>query len=1110
MSNFNFAKWNKILGWSVFLCALIVYSLTVEPTLSFWDAGEYISTSTKLMVGHPPGAPLFQMMGAFFSIFASDPDQIALMVNMTSVFASAFTILFMFWSLTLLVSKIVDKSEPRSRATDMAVLASAGIGSLSFAFTDSFWFNAVEAEVYAMATFLLAILFYVGLLWERDMFTPRGDRWLILISFIIGLSFGVHFMALLSIPAIGFLYFFKNYKTITVKNFIIATLAVVAVLMFIFKLLLPYTLAFFATMEVFFTNSLGLPFNTGTIIAFLTIIVGFYYGLRYTRKKGYVKSNTFLLCILFIFIGFSSWTMLPIRANAGTTINENDPSNARQLLAYYNRDQYGETHLFYGPQFTENFSGLDADNPYTDDQPVYERDTISGEYVIINDYKNYNQNLSDEHKAFFPRMWSAGHISNYLEFTGPLEISIKPEFQRQEELVQVVNRVQTDFALGKMSNDDYVSFLNRFQQYLNIEKPTFAENIGYFLEYQVGYMYLRYFMWNFVGRQDDIQGEYTDLHGNWLSGIDFIDELFLGSQDNLPTDVKNNPARNTYYFLPFLLGILGLVFHFQKDKKTAWALMVLFLFTGLALKVYLNERPFEPRERDYALVGSFYVFALWIGFGVFALFDRFKKFLKPKLAAPVAFAICLVVPGILIAENWNDHDRSNRYTALAMAKKYLDSVDQNAILFTIGDNDTFALWYAQEVEGYRTDVRVLNTSLLATGWYIDQARRAAYESERVKTILEHDDYRYGSNDFIWFQKDPRVKDTMNIDMWLKYIKSDNQTTKVEMQSGQVANTFPTKNIRLPVNKENVLENGIVDSTDKNKIVPYIDIHIPNDILYKNNLVMLDIVASNNWERPIYFTGGAYGDSDYLWMKDYLQLDGVTYKLVPIKTPHDPKVYYQMGRIETDKMYDIVMNWEWGNSGSDEIYHDPQTRRNAITYRMNLSRLVDTLLAEKDTVRAKKVLDLAMEKMPVKYFGFYSLLDPYINGYYQVNEREKARELWEKVAKKYQENLHYYSTLSLERQYQYLDEIITNIESYRGLIDILVRNQDEKLINEKIKEFNHYLDKFSHFYGEEEDVEYLPDAPPQNESELNLELDSGNRSIDGLNLLNQKTDTFSRN
>ncbi|MBT8295855.1 MAG: DUF2723 domain-containing protein, partial [Gramella sp.] len=624
MTDLNFSKWNNILGWLVFVIALTTYTLTLEPTASFWDAGEYIATSANLEVGHPPGAPFYQMMGAFFSTFAPDETKVALMVNFMSGFASAVAIMFMFWSITMLVLKIAGPVEKLSKSKKLAVLGSSLVGSLAFTFTDSFWFNAVEAEVYAMAACFMSIMFYLGLKWERDIFKPRGNRWIILISLVIGLSFGVHFMGLLTLPAIGFLYFFKNYKEVTVKNFIIANLVVVAVLMFIFKLLLPYTLTFFSASELFFTNSLGMPFNTGTIVALLVIVAAFYLGINYTRKNNFYKYNTLLLCILFVLIGFSSWVMLPIRSNAPTVINENSPDNARELLAYYNREQYGETHLFYGPQWSEMYSGLDEDDPYEDAKPKYEKDEELGKYVIVNDYKNARQNLDDDHKAILPRMWSSEHAVNYMEFTGPLDFKIKPEYQREERLLQAINEFRAQFSRGERDMEDYHNFLRQFSEYLDVEKPGFAENIGYLLEYQFGYMYWRYFMWNFTGRQDDIQGKYTDLHGNWISGIDFIDEMHIGSQDLLPSDAENNKARNTYFFLPFILGLIGLVFHLKRDKKNFWVLMVFFLFTGIALKIYLNERPFEPRERDYALVGSFYVFAIWIGIGVYALFDKLK------------------------------------------------------------------------------------------------------------------------------------------------------------------------------------------------------------------------------------------------------------------------------------------------------------------------------------------------------------------------------------------------------------------------------------------------------------------------------------------------------
>ncbi|QED38814.1 DUF2723 domain-containing protein [Antarcticibacterium arcticum] len=1074
MTNFSFSKWNKILGWLVFFIALTTYTLTLEPTASFWDAGEYIATSANLEVGHPPGAPLYQMMGAFFATFAADSSQVALMVNFMSGLSSAFTILFMFWSIVLLLLKVSGPVKNHTNAARIGILGSAFVGSLAFTFSDSFWFSAVEAEVYAMAACIMAILFYVGLLWERDMFNPRGNRWLILISFIVGLSFGVHFMALLAIPAIGFLYFFKNYSKVTVTNFIVANIAVVAVLMFIFKFLLPYTLAYFGNAEVFFTNTVGLPFNWGTIIAFLSIVTAFYFGIRYTRRKSYYQLNTLFLCLLFIFIGFSSWTMLPIRANADTVINENSPDNARELLAYYNREQYGESHLFYGPQFTEMYAGLDPENPYKDDRPNYERDEETGKYVIVNDYKNARQNLDDRHKDFLPRMWSSQHATNYMRFTGPLEFKVKQEYQGEEQLLNAITEFRKSYAQGRLDYDDYHSFLNQFSQYLDVEKPSFSSNLGYLFEYQIGYMYWRYFMWNFVGRQSDNQGQYSDLNGNWLSGIKFIDEMRLGSQDNLPTDVKNNKARNTYFFLPLILGIIGIVFQYNRDKKGLWVLTVFFLFTGIALKIYLNERPFEPRERDYALVGSFYVFAIWIGFGVYAIYDYLSHKIKPRIAAPVAIAVTfLAVPTLMAAQNWDDHDRSNKYTALAMAKMYLDSVDENAILFTIGDNDTFALWYAQQIEGYRRDVRIVNTSLFATDWYIDQMKRKAWTSDPIPSQLEHHQYRAGTNEFVIFQE--MTRDTMALKNWMNWIASDNPGTKGELQSGQVVNTFPTKSIRIPVNRENVLHYGIVKPEHEDEIVDNIFLKLEGNVIYKNRLLMLDIIANNDWKRPVYFTGGSFGNDDYLWMKDFLQLDGVAYKLVPIRTPVNPRSPYDMGRIDTDKMYNIVKGWDWGNMEDPNIYHDPETRKNTITYRSNIARLIEALLNEGDTQRATEMLDLAMEKMPVEFYGYYTLLEPYISGYFEVGQPEKAKALWEQVAVKYQENLKFYSGWDMDRQFENADNIITDMERYRALVDLLFIHGEQEYGRAKAEEFNTYLTLYPGFY-DDEDAQELPPAP----------------------------------
>ena len=1072
MADFNFKKWNLILGWLAFLIAFITYSLTVEPTVSFWDAGEYILTSSKLQVGHPPGAPFFQMMGAFFSIFATDPTQIGLMINMMSATASAFAILFMFWTIVLLIQQVAKTDSKTSKNQQIAILGAAFVGSLSFAFTDSFWFNAVETEVYAMATLILAVMFYLGLRWQKDMFTPRGNKWLVLISFIVGLSFGVHFMGLLTIPSIGLIYFFKNYKTVTVKNFILANVAGVAILLFVFKLLAPNILRYFSALEIFFVNSVGLPFNSGSVIAFIALVAFVYLGLNYTRKKGYIYLNTGLLCITFIIVGFSSWLLLPIRANANVTVNENNPSSARELLAYYNLEQYPKTHLFYGPQFTDQYAGLDENQPYIDDKPKYEKDKTAGKYVIVNDYKDGLQNYNSEHASFLPRMWSSEHAENYMMFSGFLEFSIKSEYQMQNDLRAIINDFKGAVANGDVDYEDYTAFLKKYGRYIDIQKPSLLQNIYYLFDYQIGYMYWRYFMWNFTGRQDDVQGKF-DLHGNWISGISFIDTYFLGiSQDNLPSDVLNNKARNTYYFLPLLLGFIGLFFLFNRDKKLFWTMLVFFLFTGIAIQVYTNVRPFEPRERDYSLVGSFYVFALWIGFGVFAIFEKLSSYTKTNLLAPIVSGVCLIaVPGILISQNWDDHDRSKRETAHAMAIQYLESCDPNAILFTIGDNDTFPLWYAQEIEGIRRDVRVVCTSLLNVDWYIDQMKRKAYESDPIPSALTHDQFKWGTRDYII--KEVVTNDTLSIDQFLGFITSDDPRTKykhvLEQQgydtSGQRrqdlnANYLPTEHVRIPVDKASVLKNGIVKAKDSTLIVPYIDIKIKGAALYKNRLLMLDIIANNNWERPIYFTGGAFGDEDYIWMKDYLQLDGLVYKLVPIKTPVAKDNPFDMGRIDSDKMYEMVTNWDWGNNGDPSMYHDVETRKNSLTYRGNLARLIEVLIQEGELEKAEEIADLAMAKMPVDLFGFYTLLEPYIGAYYELEATEKARKLYIDVSRKYQENLAYYSTLSDYNQSKQIQTIYNDIERYRSLVDVTAFYETEAFIKTEMGKFNSYLRLFT--------------------------------------------------
>ena len=1090
-ADFNFNKWNTILGWFAFAIALVTYTLTVEPTMSFWDCGEYIATAAKLEVGHPPGAPLFQMIGAFFSMFAIDNAHIALMVNMTSVVSSAFTILFLFWSSSMILKKIIGSYNEINTDNSIVILGSSFVGALAFTFSDSFWFNAVEAEVYAMASLLIALLLWLGLRWEQEMNTPRGDRWLLIISLVIGLSFGVHFMALLTIPAIGFLYFFKNYKTVTVKNFIIANVVVVSILLFIFKMLLPLTMAFFGKTEIFMVNEMGLPFNSGTIFVTLLLIAFFYFGLRYTKQKGLVFYNTIILCTLFILIGFSTWMMLPIRANANTVINENKPSDAAEVLAYYNREQYGVNPLFYGPQYTETFTGLDKDRPYLDKAPNYERDYTTGKYAITNNFKNAEQNSDDNQKTFLPRLWSAEHIENYINFTNPPEFKINYDYPFEEDLAKYgidanqlseedynkaiaqlkgeIEKVVTEFrqayAQKQIDNEGYVAFLKNYGDYLIIEKPTTFDNFSFMIEYQFGYMYWRYLMWNFVGRQNDVQGRYDNLNGNWLSGIPFMDSLHLGSQDNLPADVLNNKGRNVYFFLPFILGLIGLMYHASKDRKSFYVLLSLFLFTGIALKIYLNERPFEPRERDYALVGSFYVFAIWIGFGVYSLYESAKSYLNPKIAGPVFIAGSLLAAPVLMGfQNWDDHDRSNRYTAVAMAKAYLSSCDKNAILFTIGDNDTFPLWYAQEIEKFRTDVKIVNTSLFMTDWYIDQMKMKSYESEPLPISFKHDEYVGDKLDYV--AHIPKIETRWDVKDFIAFIKNPKST--VEMQNGQTIHFYPTNKIRIPIDKNTIIKNKVVSPKYNDSIVSAIDIDIKGSAVYKNRLMMLDLVANNNWKRPIYFSGGAFDSDDYLWMKEFLQLEGMVYKLVPIRTPLAKDAsQMDMGGIDSEVMYNKIMRWDWGNSESNTIYHDTETRRNSITYRMNLSRLMNQLIKEGKKEKAKKVIDLAMTKMPLDKFDYYSLVDPFAKGYYDVGQKAKAQQLLTQLIQKYTDNLDYYRQLSASEQVDIATEIITDIERYRGLLEIMKESGDFAFYNQSKKIFNGYINIFQRFGRDKE-------------------------------------------
>jgi len=1028
MNSFNFSKWNTILGWSVFAIALVTYTLTLEPTVSYWDCGEYISTAVKLEVGHPPGAPLFQMLGAFFAMFTNEVTEIAKMVNFMSALASAFTILFMFWTITALAKRLIKNTSEVTKSSSIAILGSGLVGALTYTFSDSFWFSAVEGEVYAMSSFLMALLFWLGLRWEAEMNKPQGNKWLLLISFVVGLSFGVHILSLLVIPSIVFLYIYKNYTILNTKQFIIANIVSVLVLVFVFKMLFPFTLKYFSALELFFVNSIGLPFNSGSIIAAIVLIAAFYFGLNYTHKKNKIGANTLILSVLFIMIGFSSWLMLPIRANANTTINENNPSSARELLAYYDREQYGDANVFYDTYYSLIYNrDTDNENPTRDDKPKYEKDEKTNKYIIVNNYKDALPNWNSKHKGFIPRMVStdAGVIRNYKSIAGIPQNSKR--------------------------------------------RPTFIENIQFMIDFQFGYMYGRYFMWNFVGRQNDEQGQLDLQNGNWLSGIQFIDELRLGTQDNLPSDVKNNKGRNTYYFLPLILGIIGLVFQFKNNKNDFYTLLLFFAFTGLAIIFYTNPKPFEPRERDYAVVGSFYIFAIWIGFGVLAIFEKLKEYTnKNTIAITVTLVSLLAVPTLMAFENWDDHDRSNRYTSHLNAKAYVDSCAENAILFTIGDNDTFPLWYLQEVENYRTDMKLINTSLFQTDWYIDQMKRKTYEADPIPSQLTHEKYKLGTLDVAYYFEEifPQLKDSVvDINYFMRWIESDKEITFYDLdEDGIPEKVLPTNKIRIPVDKETVLRNGVVAEKDAHLIVPYIDIEIASQ-LSKNRILMLDILANNNWEKPIYFTGGAQADEEYIWLKDYLQLDGMAYRFVPILTPNDGN-FFEMGRINTDIMYENVKNWDWRNITDDNIYLDPETRKNSVSYRNNMERLARTLIEENKFNKAEEILDISLEKMPVHKFGHYSMLISYLDLYYTIDKKEKARNLASQLKTVLQENLTYYSQFDAYEIESVFNDVERSLLMYDQIVKTAIRFDDEAYATSIKDEYVEYLKLFEFLMSEE--------------------------------------------
>lgn len=1015
----NYSKINTITGWLVFSVATYVYLSTIEPTSSFWDCGEYISTAYKLEVGHPPGAPLFNLIGRLFTLPAS-PDKAAMMVNAASALSSSFTILFLFWTITALARKIIGKNSPSNPVEAVSILGAGAVGALAYTFSDSFWFSAVEGEVYAMSSFFTAIVFWAILKWERIADQPRNERWIVFIAYLMGLSVGVHLLNLLAIPAIVFVYYFKKFDY-SRKGLLLTFVISIFLLGVVQAGIIPGIVSWAAKSELFFVNTLGLPFNSGTIFYFIFLFGVIVWGLNYTRKKGKVHANTAVLSLAMLLIGYSTFFVLIIRSQANTPMDENNPENAINMLSYLNREQYGDWPILYGQFYN---APLDPQQPYKDGNPVYTKDKKTGRYVITQDKKNSVPNYDQRFCTIFPRMHSdqSNHVSGYKEWADIKGTPVKGMNNRGEETT--------------------------------IMKPTFGENLRFFFRYQVGHMYARYFMWNFVGRQNDVQGHGSVLKGNWISGVKPLDAMRLGPQEDLPPSMRNNKGYNRFYFLPLILGLVGLFYHFRRNKSDALVVVLLFVFTGLAIIVYLNNTPYQPRERDYGYVGSFYAFSIWIGIGMLALRDFLGKYLKGIVGVALSILICLVsVPGLMAKEGWDDHDRSHRYTARDFAFNYLDTCAPNAILFTNGDNDTFPLWYAQEVEGFRTDVRVVNLSLSNTDWYIEQMRRKAYDSEAVKLTLTEAQYRQGTRDYVpIYPNNPRVDSTKyyNIEELIAFVGSEDPASKIQTQSGMDLNYLPTGKIYIPVDTQKVIKNKTVDPKYAAEVLPGLPWEIKRSYIMKNDLMIMDIIATNKWERPIYFAI-TVGDDAYLGLENYFQLEGLAYRLVPFRTINPDG---QTGRVNTDLMYNnMVKKYRWGGLDKGELYMDENNLRMTMNLRNNFARLAMELIRVGKKKEASEAVDLCMKVMPKNNVPYNYFILPIAEVLFKLDRTEDATKLVNDLADLYEQDLKYYFRFKGKMSDLVETEKQTAMSVFQRLTQLADMNKQEKLKADLDKRFD---------------------------------------------------------
>lgn len=1015
---------NNIFGWLAFAVAAFTYLSTMEPSASFWDCPEFITTAFRLEVGHPPGAPFFMLMGRFFTLFASDLSQVAVMVNAMSALASAFTILFLFWTITRLARKMTKaKDGVYSLGQTIGILGAGMVGALAYTFSDSFWYSAVEGEVYASSSFFTAIVFWAILKWEEVADRSHADRWLILIAYLMGLSVGVHLLNLLAIPAIGLVYYFKKFK-VTPKGTFIAFVLSGLILAVIMYGLIPGVIVVASWFELLFVNKMGMSFNSGFLfycialaialvwsiyetfvgkstarvkisfvlsftmlgIPFLgesviigLVIISALIGLFYFYKKINIRHlNTILLACAAIAIGYSSYAIIVIRSAANPPMDQNSPDNVFALKSYLNREQYGDRPLLYGQYYNAEVKRNIEGNscvPVVKTKgdiwgPQEKLDaTEKDQYIVTGQKQEYV--YDEKFCTIFPRMYSPqpSHVRAYKEWAGikGKEINYNACGQEQSYIV-----------------------------------PTFGENLKFFVDYQVAFMYMRYFMWNFSGRQNDMQGHGQVDKGNFLTGIPFIDKAMVGDQSNLPPDLKENKGRNVYYLLPLILGIAGMIYQLSQGKngkEAFWLTGAIFFMTGLAIVLYLNQYPYQPRERDYAYSGSFYGFAIWIGMGVLWLSVSLEKLLKNKtLSAAVATAICLLVPIQMGAENWDDHDRSGRFTCRDFGYNYLMSVAPNAIIFTNGDNDTFPLWYLQEVEGVRTDVRVCNLSYLQTDWYIDQMRREAYDSKPLPITWKRYQYVQGTRDVSYVYDVPQFPE-MQLDSAI-----DNFILNPDFLQDGVA-VMPTKNVYVPVDRDAIVNMGIVKPNLRDSILPRLNIKL-KDRLYKHEMMILEMLSKNDWKRPIYFSV-TVGDDYYMGLGDNFRLEGLAYRIVPMQKAG--------GMVDTDLMFDNMINkFKWGGIENPNLYLDENNVRMCRTFRLMFYRLVEALIIEGKTAKAIQALDYCTKVIPSKTVSHDYTSSFLAAQYYQLGQAAKGDKIMEEIAENCVKNIRWYSSLSNPR------------------------------------------------------------------------------------------------